>query len=133
EDRTAPAQITWDGGPTGNGTDWLNPVNWNYRDPQGQDHDALPGPGDDASIGGTGTNPVILLNGNAAVHSVNSNRVVRITGGALALGAATSSFSNLTLAGGTLDPADGAALANSTINGPTALTIPAGRTLTLQA
>src|SRR5438552_3443211 len=74
EDRTAPALITWDGGPAGNGTDWLDPANWNYRDPQGQDHDALPGPGDNVTVGGTGTNPVILLNGNAAVHSASSSR-----------------------------------------------------------
>src|SRR5437016_5173127 len=29
EDRTVPATYTWDGGPTGAGTDWLAAANWN--------------------------------------------------------------------------------------------------------
>jgi hypothetical protein len=44
EDRTVPAQIVWDGGPTGTGTNWLDRANWAG--------DRLPGPADDAVLGG---------------------------------------------------------------------------------
>src|SRR5205807_9191387 len=71
EDRTVPASITWDGGPTGNGTDWLDPVNWAG--------DVLPGPNDDAQLGATGTSPEIVV-GATAVRSVNSTRALRLTG-----------------------------------------------------
>ena len=53
EGRAAPAIIAWDGGPTGNGTDWLDPVNWAG--------DVLPGAGDDVFIGSTGSNPTIKI------------------------------------------------------------------------
>ena len=46
EVRAAPAVIQWDGGPTGNGTDWFDPANW--ADPNGRD--ALPGPNDDVQL-----------------------------------------------------------------------------------
>ncbi len=53
EARQMMAVIAWDGGPTGNGTSWTDPANWAG--------DVLPGAGDDATIGATGTSPLITL------------------------------------------------------------------------
>lgn len=63
EDRTVPATITWDGGPTGQGANWLDRVNWVG--------DVLPGPNDDALIGpaAPGQPAEITLTGSASVHS----------------------------------------------------------------
>jgi len=59
-----PATITWDGGPTGQGTNWLVAENWVG--------DVLPGPNDDAMLGpaGAGQPTEITLTGTASVHSV---------------------------------------------------------------
>src|SRR5262249_33310010 len=129
EDRSVPAVVSWDGGPSGTGTNWLDPVNWVG--------DQLPGPNDDAVIAGTGTE--ITIGGSTSVHSVvvGVPRNVRLTAGTLSVGAAPSKFYDLALDGGTLDAADGATLAASPfglsyIEGPGAFTNPAGRTLTLQ-
>lgn len=123
EDRRTPATIAWDGGPTGNGTVWLDPTNWAG--------DVLPGPGDDATLSGTGINPQIVIATNAAVRSVTSSRAIEITGGALALGANTSIVGFLTLNGGTLDPTDGTTIDRGTISGPTAFAIGTGETVYL--
>jgi hypothetical protein len=63
EDRTVPATVVWDGGPSGQGTNWLDPVNWVG--------DLLPGPSDDAVIGlaSQGQPANVTLTGTAAVHS----------------------------------------------------------------
>src|SRR5262245_10265371 len=114
ESRTVPATIAWDGGPTGNGTDWLDPVNWVG--------DVLPGAADDVTIGNTGTNPTITVGASTAVRSIAGGRAITLTGGSLGIGVATSTFSNLTLNGGTLDPANGATLNSSIVNGPGTLT-----------
>jgi hypothetical protein len=53
EDRAVPAMIAWDGGPTGNGTDWLDATNWAG--------DVQPGAADDVTLGSTGGNPTIVL------------------------------------------------------------------------
>src|SRR5688572_12257406 len=60
------AAATWDGGPTGNGTNFLDPVNWVG--------DALPNPGDIATIGATGSNPTISIAGTVTSLSINSSR-----------------------------------------------------------
>ncbi len=88
EQRNAPAVIAWDGGPDGNGTLWLDAVNWAG--------DVLPGANDDATIGATGTNPVIELRGSTSVLSVTNARNVQVV--------ANSSVGSVTLtitAGGT--------------------------------
>src|SRR5437764_14975482 len=90
EVRAAPAVIQWDGGPTGNGTDWLDPVNWAG--------DVRPAAGDDAALGPTGSSPEIIV-GATAVRTVSSTRALRLTG-TLTVGAALSSFADLTFAGG---------------------------------
>src|SRR5262245_39161077 len=88
EDRAVPAIIVWDGGPTGQGTNWLDPANWAG--------DALPGPNDDAVIA-AGDSLEITLAGNAAVHSATIGRTLRCTAGALTVGAAESTFADLIL------------------------------------
>jgi hypothetical protein len=118
EDRTAPAVIAWDGGPTGNGTDWLDPVNWAG--------DVLPGAGDDVIIGSTGTNPTIHVAGltPAEAKAVTSSRRINITGslildgnstlaevsltGTLRTGATVTATGLFSLLGGTLDGIGGA-------------------------
>jgi hypothetical protein len=124
--RAVPATIAWDGGPTGMGTNWLDRVNWVG--------DVLPGTNDDAVIGpaGAGQPGTVTLPGNAAVRSIISNRVLQSTAGTLTIGAATSTFSDLVLAGGTLIPLTGATIDNSVIDGPGTLTNPSGVTLTLK-
>ena len=64
EARDLPAFILWDGGPGGNGTDWLTAVNWLG--------DVLPGPTDDVDIFDSGMNPTITLGANTEVRSVYS-------------------------------------------------------------
>jgi hypothetical protein len=73
EDRTVPATILWDGGPTGQGTNWLDPVNWAG--------DVLPGPNDDAVVGpaAPGQSAEVTLTGTAAVRSAT------VSGGTLRL------------------------------------------------
>src|SRR5438552_12960769 len=83
EDRTVPAQVAWDGGPTGSGTNWLDPANW--RDAQG--NDVLPGAGDDVTLGSTGSSPTVVVGGSTAVRSITSGRNIQLTGGTLAVGA----------------------------------------------
>jgi len=58
-----PATILWDGGLTGQGMNWLDPVNWVG--------DVVPGTSDDAVIGpaGAGQATEITLTGIASVHS----------------------------------------------------------------
>jgi hypothetical protein len=120
-----PATVVWDGGPTGQGTDWLDPANWAG--------DVLPGPADDAVISpaAEGQPGQIALPGSTAVHSAAVGRTLRLTAGALTVGPAASTFTRLALDGGALAPADGATITDSTIDGPGTLTNPAGRTLTL--
>src|SRR5581483_9036678 len=65
EDRTVPAAVAWDGGPTGNSTNWLDPTNW---------------AGDDVTIGATGSSPAINLAGATAVNSVTSSRAIGVSG-----------------------------------------------------
>src|SRR4051794_21961403 len=90
EDRTVPSTIGWDGGPTGNGTNWLDPVNWVG--------DVLPGTADDVTISNTGSNPGISLGGTTAVNSVMSSRALSV-GGSLTLSGITSSIYSLTMTG----------------------------------
>jgi len=92
EDRAVPATMNWTGGPDGNGTNWSDPVNWSPAQ--------VPGFGDDAMLGPTGSNPPISVP-NASVHSVASTRNLQLANtGTFSIGSAVSSFSNLNLGGG---------------------------------
>src|SRR5687767_1866145 len=67
ETRTLFANVLWDGGPTGNGTNFLDPVNWAS--------DSLPTALDTAIIGATGTSPNIAIpSGTPAVQNIQSSR-----------------------------------------------------------
>src|SRR5688572_5104883 len=83
DDRAVPAVIAWDGGPTGNGTHWLDAANW--RDAAGID--ALPTAADDVTLDATGASPTIVLGNSTAVRSITSTRALQLTGGTLTLGA----------------------------------------------
>ncbi len=70
EERAVPALIAWDGGPTGNGTNWLDPANWAG--------DQLPTSADDVAFDSTGSNPTIVLAGSTAVASIVNFRNLRL-------------------------------------------------------
>src|SRR4051812_45914315 len=110
EDRTVPSTVQWSGGPTGLGTNWLEPTNWVGG--------AEPGDKDDAVIGSGGASEITLA-GNAKVHSVVVSPALRITAGSLTIGTGDSTFSTgLYLDGGSLDPLDGSSITLSRIYGP---------------
>jgi hypothetical protein len=92
ESRRLFATVNWDGGPTGNGTDFLTAANWAG--------DVLPQAADTAVIGATGTNPTITISGTPAVQTITSSRNLQMTGG--------------TLSGGTVALSGGAAILAST-------------------
>jgi hypothetical protein len=66
-----------------------------------------------------------------AVRSATVLRPLRLTEGALTIGATGSTFANIVLDGGTLNPDDGAFIFQSTIDGSGTLTNAAGRSLTV--
>src|SRR5688572_11532321 len=78
ERRALLANVLWDGGPTGNGTNFLDGTNWVG--------DALPGASDIATIGATGTSPIITIAATPAVQSVASSRNIRVLGGTISGG-----------------------------------------------
>ncbi|MBX3376063.1 MAG: hypothetical protein KF678_03560 [Phycisphaeraceae bacterium] len=71
ESRQLLATVVWDGGPSGTGTDWHDPVNWVG--------DVLPTELDDALINAF-AGPAIQISGAAAVRSVNSAKSLSISG-----------------------------------------------------
>jgi hypothetical protein len=90
ESRLLFAAISWDGGPTGTGTNFLDPVNWAG--------DTLPGPSDDALIP---AGPTITLSGSISLNSLNSSRPITQTAGTFTL-ASDSSLTQFSLQSGTL-------------------------------
>ncbi len=129
EDRRTPATVNWTGGATGLGTDWLDGNNWVVSGTSPPEH-RVPTIADMAIVGGG--SPAIVLNGSAAVGDLQFNRGagLDITGGSLALGAASHILTNVRLAGGSLDVASGATLQGN-LQGPNAFTNATGRTITL--
>ncbi|MEZ6134264.1 MAG: RHS repeat-associated core domain-containing protein [Pirellulaceae bacterium] len=95
EDRRMLATITWDGGPTGSGTEWNSPENWNG--------DVVPGVLDDAVIGLDFASQTIQLSGQTVLRSVDSQATLRMShsSGSLSL-AADSSIRGLDHLAGTL-------------------------------
>jgi len=124
ENRIAPATIQWDGGPTGNGTNWLDPVNWKG--------DVAPGATDTAQLDATGTNPTITIGGAASAQLIVCTRPLSIlAGGSLSVGKGSSLLTSVGLNGGTLDLQNGAVISSTNFQGTGTLTIAAGRTVTL--
>jgi RHS repeat-associated protein len=109
EDRLAPATILWDGGPTGAGTNWNDRFNWMG--------DVLPGPADDAQIGGAFAGINVTSSSDVSVRSVTSAAAIEIAAGTFGLGATTSQIdAAFTVSGGTLR------LTDATLNGTGTLT-----------
>lgn len=71
EQRLFLATVSWDGGPSGTGTAWSDPVNWAG--------DVLPGPTDDALINPS-AGPTIQIAGVVAIRSVASGQPLAISG-----------------------------------------------------
>jgi hypothetical protein len=88
ERRMLLAQIFWDGGPTGDGTNWHLAENWVL--------DALPQSGDTAVLDPTGTNPTITISQTVSVQAINTSRNLQLNGG--------------TISGGTVNTTGGAVL-----------------------
>jgi hypothetical protein len=95
EPRRLLASIAWDGGPTKDGTNLLDPVNWAG--------DVLPGPADHVTIQAVGT-PTLTLNGDLTVLSLLATDRVRIDAGTLHVLTTGNmqSGGGITLNGGTL-------------------------------
>lgn len=91
EARTLLALLTWDGGPTGLGTDWHNPVNW--------DTDTLPVDGDSVLLG---PGPAVeFTTGNLSLVTIQSDRPLAVRGGSL-LASTASIGDQFTLDGGAI-------------------------------
>ncbi|MGD9690556.1 MAG: hypothetical protein AB7K52_12525 [Phycisphaerales bacterium] len=93
EPRKLLAMIMWDGGPTGNGTNWHDAANWAG--------DVLPGPGDDAIID-VGASPTIVFNsttGSQSIRSLMCAENITISGGTLTIAEASSIAGTFTLSG----------------------------------
>jgi len=84
------ANIAWDGGATGNGASWLDPLNWAG--------DVLPGAADVAILGPTGTSPLVTIAGTVSVQSIQSTRAIQLNSGTTSVSAA-SQLTGLTLSG----------------------------------
>ncbi|MGQ0627091.1 MAG: beta strand repeat-containing protein [Phycisphaerales bacterium] len=92
EARTLMAVIGFDGGPTGLGTSWNDPVNWAG--------DVLPGSADDAVIDSAG--PGVVISANASVRTVSSMRPLLLGSGVFTIGSASTLAGRLTMSGGFL-------------------------------
>jgi len=76
EPRRVLATILWDGGPTGDGTSFGDPLNWAG--------DVLPGPADTAVIDATGSSPTISLTGAAGAGRIETSRRIALDGASIA-------------------------------------------------
>jgi hypothetical protein len=96
EVRLAPANITWT---NPNGGDWDTASNWSGN--------AVPGPGDDATIGDLGPDAAIFHGTSAtdSVHSITSNTIIILSAGTLSVSGTLSDTGvdgGVYLSGGTL-------------------------------
>ncbi len=73
EQRTLLSTMVWNGGPDGNGTNFLDPANWAGN--------VLPGNADTVLIGNTGNNPEITISGPAQVYEIDTTRSMTLEGG----------------------------------------------------
>ena len=93
EGRKLLANIVWDGGPAGSGTDFNLAANWVG--------DVLPGPADTAVINTAG--PTITLTAARSVTSVQSSRDMQVgSSGVLTTTGSNAFTASLTLSGGTI-------------------------------
>ena len=108
ETRLSPAVILWDGGPTATGTIWNAAANWAG--------DVLPGPVDDAQIGGAFASITVTSSSDVTIRSVTSAAALQVIAGTFALGAADSRIDAAFTVSGTLR------LDGTTLNGSGTLT-----------
>jgi hypothetical protein len=89
EERYAPATVSWVGG--GDGVSWGDPRNWSGG--------ALPGPADDVVIAAAPGLTIQHTSGNDSIQSLQSQNALTISGGSLAVAAASAVNNTLTLSG----------------------------------
>lgn len=94
EARLVLAAIAWDGGPTGNGTDWHNPINW--------DGDILPADGDDVTINIAADPQITYDSGTLNLNSLTTTELLQVSGGTLSVTNTATINNTLTLFGGTI-------------------------------
>ncbi|MBL9032305.1 MAG: hypothetical protein JNM80_11460 [Phycisphaerae bacterium] len=124
EARTLLAIIAWDGGPSGLGTNWHDPINWVG--------DVLPTSTDEAVITVAGS-PTISISQSASVLRLTCDEAISITGD-LSVAAASVVSGAATLAGslsgaGDIVFAGGLAWVGGSMTGTGKTTVPAGATL----
>ena len=92
ETRRMLAGVSWTG--MGDRVNWTDNNNWST--------DAVPGPGDDVTIGISGNPTIQLSSGIQFINSLVTSNVVKLTGGTLQIGTTAQIGANLILAGGTI-------------------------------
>jgi len=94
ERRILLAVVAWDGGPSGTGTDWHDPVNW--------DGDSLPGAADDVQIGTEFAAVTIASASDASINSLTSEAAIGISDGTFSIAGASAINNAVTFSNGTL-------------------------------
>lgn len=118
EQRLLLAARTWDGGPTGNGTNWSTAANWV--------DDIAPVAGDTVELGATGSSPTTSIATPVDVASINTSRTIQLNGGTIS-NASISGTGSIVSATGTFG---GVTLGiNATMANAASLTITNGLTL----
>jgi hypothetical protein len=117
ESRLTPSDVSWSG--AGDNASWSDARNWST----GQ----LPGSSDDVTIDSPATT-VVHASGSDAVHSLQSNKPITMSGGSLSFATDSAIAATLQLSGGTLTSAGGLTLnglsqSGGTLNGTGAVTI----------
>ncbi len=92
EARQMLANIVWDGGPAGTGTDFNLAANWIG--------DVLPTAADTATINTAG--PTITVGATTEVNSFNSSRSIRVNSGTFTTSGVNALSASVTLGGGTI-------------------------------
>ncbi|MGM0491140.1 MAG: hypothetical protein ACQESR_30810, partial [Planctomycetota bacterium] len=84
--------VFWDGGPSGTGTDWHNPINWV--------DDALPATGDDAVITDAFANVTITSGSDVTVKKLTSDASISNAAGTFTMHGTSAINGTLTNASG---------------------------------
>ncbi len=129
EHRVLLAVVFWDGGPSGLGTNFHDPVNWVG--------DVLPGAADAAVIPDLPGAPTITITQNTTLNSLTSAEAITQSAGTQTLNGASEFDAVYTLSGGTLGGSGdlifngGLVWSGGTLGGSGLAVLPAGRVLSL--
>ena len=107
------AVVTWTG--AGDGTSWSDPLNWSTS--------ALPGPGDNVTIGPVAGNPTIQITGTlnlVQIRSLTSSEPINISSGTIEVSTTIQTSQALTLSGGAIESG------TITSSGSAAITVSSG-------